>query len=146
MDGFLINSVCQTERDNASEYRKELPGVIHCVLESMEDKNCFAHIGDAPIHFTTSVKEMIGKFREILFPGYFSNEKIDGANMVFNLGQVLSQLYDILSEQIIHVLRHDCLRYGQTCSECESSGNDMEALSCGLSVPENQEILGNPNI
>ncbi len=125
MDDFFINTVCQTERENASEHRKVLPGVINKVLSSMEDENCFAHIGDEPIHFTTSVKEMIDKFREVLFPGYFSKEKIDGANMVYNLGQVLSQLYDILSEQTIHVLRHDCLRYGQTCSECESSGNDI---------------------
>ena len=134
MDDFILSSVCQTERDNASEDRKKLPEVINTVLGSMDDKTCYAHIGDAPIHFTTSVKEMIDKFRQILFPGYFSNEKIDGANMVFNLGQVLSQLYDILSEQIIHVLRHDCLRYGQACAECESSGTRI-ALKVIESTP-----------
>jgi serine O-acetyltransferase len=125
MDDFFINNLCRTGRDNASEHRKDLPKTINTILASMDDEKCFAHIGDEPIHFSTSVKSMIEKFREILFPGYFSNEKIDGANMVYSLGQTISQLYDILSEQIIHVLRHDCLRYGQTCSECESSGNDV---------------------
>jgi len=134
MDDFIINNLCKTGRVAASEYRKELPKVIATILSSMEDDRCFAHIGDAPIHFSTSVKEMIDKFREILFPGYFSSEKIDGANMVYNLGQGISQLYDILSEQIIHVLRHDCLRYGQTCSECESSGNSV-ALQVIQSIP-----------
>ncbi|MCK4768323.1 MAG: serine acetyltransferase, partial [Desulfobacula sp.] len=134
MDDFIINNLCQTGRQNASEYRKELPKAINTVLASMEDDRCFAHIGDEPIHFSTSVKEMIDKFREILFPGYFSSEKIDGANLVYNLGQGISQLYDILSEQIIHVLRHDCLRYGQTCSECKNSGNDV-ALKVIQEIP-----------
>lgn len=134
MDDFLINTMCKTGRETASEHRKELPKVINTILSSMEDDRCFAHIGDEPIHFTTSVKEMIDKFREILFPGYFSSEKIDGANIVYHLGQGISQLYDILSEQIIHVLRHDCLRYGHTCSECEGSGNAV-ALKLIQEIP-----------
>jgi serine O-acetyltransferase len=134
MDDFLINSLCRTGRDNASAHRKDLPKTINTILASMDDEKCFAHIGDEPIHFSTSVKSMIEKFREILFPGYFSSEKIDGANMVYNLGQTISQLYDILSEQIIHVLRHDCIRYGQTCSECESSGNNV-ALQVIKQIP-----------
>lgn len=111
--------------ENASEHRKALPKLIETILKSMDDNRCFAHIGDEPIHFSTSVMAMIDKFREILFPGYFSKEKIDGANIAYSLGQGISQLYDILSEQIVHVLRHDCLRYGLPCSECTSTGNDI---------------------
>ena len=135
MDDFFKNSVCQNEMEEASLYRKELPGVINTVLRSMEDERCFAHIGDEPIHFSTSVKEMVDKFREILFPGYFSTEKIDGANLVYNIGQSVSQVYDILSEQIVHVLRHDCLRYGQKCSECEKGGHEI-ALKVLQAIPD----------
>ncbi|MCD4676801.1 MAG: serine acetyltransferase [Desulfobacula sp.] len=134
MDDFIVNAECRTQRDNASEYRKELPQVINNILASMEDKRCFVHIGDEPIHFSTTVREMIDKFRQILFPGYFSREKIDGANLVYNMGQAVSQLYDILSEQIIHVLRHDCLRYGQACLECEKTGNTL-ALELIRAIP-----------
>ncbi len=134
MDDFIIHSVCKTERNNATDYRKQLPLAINTILKSMDDERCFAHIGDEPIHFSTSVKEMIDKFREVLFPGYFSKEKVDGANLVYSMGQAISQLYDILSEQIIHVLRHDCLRYGQACSECESSGNGV-ALKVIQAIP-----------
>jgi serine O-acetyltransferase len=134
MNDFIIDTMCKTERENASDHRKELPRAIKMILATMDDDRCFAHIGDEPIHFTTTVKEMIDKFREILFPGYFSSEKIDGANMVYNLGQGISQLYDILSEQLIHVLRHDCLRYGQTCSGCEGNGNEV-ALKVIQEIP-----------
>ncbi len=134
MDDIMTNKLCRTGIENASEHRKELPKVIEAVLDSMDDDRCFAHIGDDPIHFSTSVKEMIDKFREVLFPGYFSSQKIDGANIVYNMGQAISQLYDILSKQIIHVLRHDCLRYGQKCSECEKTGN-LAALKILKAIP-----------
>jgi serine O-acetyltransferase len=109
-------------------------------MASMNDDTCFAHIGDEPIHFTTSVKEMIDKFREILFPGYFSKEKVDTANILYNTGQSVSQLYDILSEQIIHVLRHDCLRYELRCAECEPRGNEV-ALQVIQAIPALRRLL-----
>lgn len=140
MDDIFKNTFCQPIRENASEHRKELSKTITTIITSLEDDKCFAHVGDEPIHFSTSVKEMIDKFREILFPGYFSDEKIDGANLVYSMGQSISQLYDILSEQVIHVLRHDCLRYGQTCSECESSGNDI-ALKVIREIPKLRQTL-----
>ena len=140
MNDLYINSVCRTERENASKYRKKLPKIIQSILSSMDDKRCFAHIDDEPIHFSTSVKNMIDKFREILFPGYFASEKIDGANLIYNLGQNVSQLYEILSEQIIHVLRHDCQRYAQQCTECENTGNEM-ALKTLQMIPELRAVL-----
>ncbi len=141
MDEFIIDTVaCQTEHKTISEHRRELPKVIDQIMVSMADDACFAHIGDEPIHFTTSVKEMIDKFREILFPGYFSREKVDSANLLYNTGQSVSQLYDILSEQIIHVLRHDCLRYELQCAECEPRGNSV-ALKVIQAIPDLRRSL-----
>jgi serine O-acetyltransferase len=141
MDEFIIETAaCRTERETISEHRRELPRVIDQIMASMTDNSCFAHIGDEPIHFTTSVKEMIDKFREILFPGYFSKEKVDTANILYNTGQSVSQLYDILSEQIIHVLRHDCLRYELRCAECEPRGNEV-ALQVIQAIPALRRLL-----
>jgi serine O-acetyltransferase len=125
MDDLFKKTICLAEVESVLGHREELPKAIDTIIKSMEDDRCFAHIGDDPIHFSTSVKEMIDKFRQVIFPGYFSNEKIDRANLVYNIGQSVSQLYDILSEQIVHVLRHDCLRYGQKCSECETKGHNI---------------------
>ncbi|MBU0969817.1 MAG: serine acetyltransferase [Proteobacteria bacterium] len=141
MNKFTIDNIaCHTERETISDHRKELPKVIDQIMASMSDNTCFAHIGDEPIHFTTSVKEMIDKFREILFPGYFTKEKVDAANILYNTGQAVSQLYDILSEQIIHVLRHDCLRYDLQCAECEPRGNDV-ALDIIRAIPDLRQSL-----
>jgi serine O-acetyltransferase len=141
MDEFIIDNLsCHTERGTISEHRRELPKVIDQIMVSMTDDSLFAHIGDEPIHFTTSVKTMIDKFREILFPGYFASEKVDAANILYNTGQAVSKLYDILSEQIIHVLRHDCLRYELQCAECEPRGNDV-ALEIIKTIPNLRRLL-----
>ncbi|PIP36202.1 MAG: serine acetyltransferase, partial [Desulfobacterales bacterium CG23_combo_of_CG06-09_8_20_14_all_52_9] len=47
---------------------------------------------------------------EILFPGYFSRCRLDPANLKYNMGQSVSILFDVLSEQIIRGVRHDCIR------------------------------------
>lgn len=109
---------------NGNFQKTALPGVIDRIINTLDDPECFAHIGDEPIHFSTSVRDMIEKFRNILFPGYFSNEKMDSVNLSYYVGQEITRLYDILSRQIIHVLRHDCLRYDRVCSECERRGNE----------------------
>ncbi|MCG8550688.1 MAG: serine acetyltransferase, partial [Desulfobacterales bacterium] len=104
--------------------RSALPAAIERIIHTLDDPECFAHIGDEPIHFSTSVREMIEKLRNILFPGYFSNEKMDRVNQTYHMGREISRLYDILSKQIIHVLRHDCRRFDRVCSECENRGNE----------------------
>ncbi|MBI9090517.1 MAG: serine acetyltransferase [Desulfobacterium sp.] len=131
---------CWNDNQLISEHREKLPRVIQNILSTMDDETCFAHIGDEPIHFSTSVKAMVDKFREVLFPGYFSREKLDAANLGYCMGQNVSQLHDILSEQITHVLRHDCLRYGQACSDCEIRGQEV-ALKVIESVPDLRRVL-----
>ena len=134
------DSSCRIENQLISEHREKLPGVIEAILKTMDDKTCFAHIGDEPIHFSTSVKAMVDKFREVLFPGYFSREKLDSANLIYSMGQNISELHDILSEQITHVMRHDCLRYGQACTECDKRGQ-RAALKAIESVPALRRML-----
>ena len=38
------------------------------------------------------------------------------------MGQSTTVIFDLLSEQICHSIRHDCLRYDQPCSECDEQG------------------------
>ncbi|MBF0202078.1 MAG: serine acetyltransferase [Desulfamplus sp.] len=134
------NMTCRTGHEMVCEHRKNLPDVIHSILEQMDDESCFAHIGDDPIHFSTSVRDMIDKFREVIFPGYFSREKLDGVNLKYTMGQTISMLHEILASQITHVLRHDCLRYGQECSECETSGY-RTAIEVLKAIPDLRRML-----
>ena len=91
-------ALCRYVGAHTGNFQKTaLPGVIARIINTLDDPECFAHIGDEPIHFSTSVRDMIEKFRNILFPGYFSNEKMDSVNLNYYVGQEITRLYDILS-------------------------------------------------
>lgn len=131
---------CKTENERVSTHRRHLPGAINTIIDHLDDPDCFAHIGDEPIHFSISIQEMIEKFREIIFPGYFSREKLDGANLKYSMGQTISQFHDILAQQVTHVLRHDCMRYGQACVECETKGFKT-AMAVLEKIPDIRRLL-----
>jgi len=59
----------------------------------------------------TAVIEMIHKFREILFPGYFNRARLDPANLSYHIGQTVAELFDMLAEQISRGIRHECFKY-----------------------------------
>jgi serine O-acetyltransferase len=86
------------------------------------------------------VIELIHKAREIFFPGYFTKEKLVLVNLKYKLGQTVSVLYDMLSEQIINSIRHDCLRYRQPCSDCRERGHRI-ALDFIDAMPSVRRVL-----
>ena len=135
-----LPDACHPARQTEDPHRKGLADAISGILSTLDDKDCFAHVGDDPIHFSTSVSQMIDTFRQVLFPGYFSHEKIDETNLVYSMGREISRIYDILSRQVTHVMRHDCLRYGQACQACEEKGHET-ALAVIQGIPELRRLL-----
>ncbi len=136
----LNEQKCRTEADTFSSYRKKLPEIAEKIIENCSDKECYTHIDYDPIPSNQSVIEIIDKFKQILFPGYFSAGKVDPANLKYNMGQTVSVLFDILSEQIANSIRHDCLRYDSECSECTDKGQEI-ALKVLDSIPEIRRLL-----
>lgn len=131
---------CKTDSELLSRYRKQLPGMTEDIIENCSDPGGFTHIDYEPVHSSRPIELIIDKFREILFPGYFSKDKIDPSNFKYNMGQSVSVLFDILSEQIIHILRHDCFRYEKACVECENLGYQT-ALKVISEIPAIRRIL-----
>jgi serine O-acetyltransferase len=117
-----------------------VPEIAERIIAQCCDASCYTHIEYEPIPAEGFVSDLIDKFREILFPGYFSKEKLDPANMKYSLGQSVSNLYDTLSEQITHHVRHDCLRHNRPCSECALSGQ-TKTLAILESIPDIRRLL-----
>jgi serine O-acetyltransferase len=131
---------CKTDMESLSHNREKLVGIIEGIIENCDDSQCFTHVDYEPIPSEGYVVEMINKIREILFPGYFAREKTDPVNLKYNIGQSVSVLFDILSEQITHSMRHDCFRYDLPCRECEEQGQEI-ALAFLESIPSIRRIL-----
>ena len=131
---------CRIDAESLSRFKEQLPDIAENIIESCYDKACFTHIDYEPIPSEGYVVDIINKLKEILFPGYFTREKIDPVNLKYYMGQSVSVLFDMLSVQIAHSIRHDCFRYDLPCSECEEQGQKI-ALNLLESIPLLRKIL-----
>jgi serine O-acetyltransferase len=136
----IYEPVCRADADIAAGYRRKLPELTEAIIDNCNDTECFTHIDYEPIPSEGYIVDIIIKFREILFPGFFAREKIDPFNLKYIIGQSISDLFDMLSEQITHSIRHDCFRYDKPCTECAEQGQSI-ALQVLESVPEFRKLL-----
>ena len=131
---------CKIDVAAAATYREKLPGVTQKIIDNCHDEACYLHVDYEPIPSKDSVIEIITRFKELLFPGYFTREKIDPVNLTYYMGQSVAKLYDLLSEQVCNSIRHDCFRYDQACQECETRSYEV-ALAMLESVPKIRQLL-----
>jgi len=139
-DGLNELTACKTDSEILRRYRQKLPVIVEKIIANSSDPSCFSHVDYEPLRSSSSVGNLIAKFREVLFPGYFSREKIDPVNLKYSIGQMISDLYDALSDYITHVMRHDCFRFGQDCLECGEKGNQT-ALAAMEAIPDLRQLL-----
>ena len=139
-DKEIRDPSCRIDAESLSRVKQQLPEIAESIIESCEDKECYTHIDYEPIPSEGYVVDIINKLREILFPGYFTREKLDPVNLKYYMGQSVSVLFDILSEQIAHSIRHDCFRYDLPCTECDEQGQ-RAALTLLESIPSLRKTL-----
>ena len=139
-DCTFDKDTCKGDVAVCRQMKARVPDIAEKIIAHCATDECYTHIEYEPIPAEGIVSDLIDQFREILFPGYFSREKLDPANMKYSLGQSVSHLYDALSNQIAHHVRHDCLRYDLPCSECESSGQ-TKALAMLEAIPQIRQML-----
>jgi serine O-acetyltransferase len=134
------DNACRTEVECHQLARSRLPEIAERIIDHCENSPCYTHIDSEPIPAEGFVTDIIDMFRELLFPGYFAREKLDPVNLRYGLGQTVSKLYDLLADLITHNIRHDCLRFHQSCSGCEVQGHSM-ALEMMDAIPEIRQVL-----
>lgn len=131
---------CKIDAQSLSQIRNQLPPIAEEIIDTCNDSECYTHIDYEPIPSKECVIEIIDRLREILFPGYFTKEKIDPVNLRYSMGQSVSALFDLLSEQICRSIRHDCFRYDQVCTECEEQGHHL-AIRLLEEIPSIRKVL-----
>jgi serine O-acetyltransferase len=131
---------CKTGTGSKQHYREQLPALADTIIDHCGDGECFLHVDYEPIPSRSSIIDIIDRFREILFPGYFSSEKLDPVNLKYHLGKAATALFDLLAEQIRNSIRHDCYRYNRECRDCEQEGHRV-ALAMLASVPQLRRML-----
>jgi serine O-acetyltransferase len=136
----LRGDACKIDVRELSHYRAKLPGIADNIISNCGDAECYNHIDYEPIPSRSSIIDIIERLRDVLFPGYFTKDKLDPVNLSYSMGQSVSKLFDLLSDQISLSIRHDCFRYDQECSECSEQGYEI-ALDFLDTIPDIRKIL-----
>lgn len=134
------DGTCRIDLEKDARTREKLPPIIDAILNTCGEADVFSHIDHAPLASEAYVADLIAGLRELVFPGYFSREKLDPVNHRYALGQTASRVFDRLVEQITHSVRHECLRHDLACSHCSERGR-AGALALMESLPAVRRIL-----
>lgn len=131
---------CRREIAVAVDLRSEIPAHIEKILRLHNKNGRFNHIGPEPIPSREAIVDIVGRAFRIIYPGYFTSERLDEANIRYYFGQQSMELFKVLSEQITFAIRHDCIRFDKPCIQCEERGQEA-ALKFLAAIPELQEAL-----
>ena len=116
---------CKNEIKSAKSYRDEVPAIVDELVTSCSSGGCFDHVSAEPIPHREAIIDILHRLALILYPGYFIRARLDSVNLEYYLGQQVTALYEILSEQVILAIRHDCIRHNQSCVHCAPLGNQL---------------------
>ena len=131
---------CKVEVNTGQTYREEIPGVVRELVECCLSQDCYDHVGPEPIPSRHAVVAIIHQFFRLLYPGYFTRERVDVVNLSFYLGQEAVAFFEELSRQITLSFRHECLRYGLPCIHCQEKGQE-EAVRFLRALPRLRAVL-----
>ena len=140
MSDDQLSDHCQNPTLYLDQRREDLHKVVNQLTKTCLSGECFEHLAPQPIPLRDETIRIIKQARNILFPGYFTQTRIDPVNLKYYLGQELSVLHEMLGNQIILAIRHDCLRYHDNCLNCEERGLDA-ASDFVKQLPELRSIL-----
>ena len=123
----LKQDECRQEMDISVDERlpQVLPKVVRALASSCGTEGCFDHVSPVPIPSREAVVEIIEIGRRVLFPGYFTQTRIDPLTLEYHLGQEVTELFQKLSTQIAWSFRHDCFRYEKECILCQERGREL---------------------
>ena len=117
-----FEDICRSEIDSGIKIKQELPEIVDSIVDSSLNNGGFTHIDYEPLPSKEKVVKIIDKFLDLLYPGYFSKEKINPVNIKYYIGKNVTELYELISDQISCSIRHDCIRFNTPCGDCSKKG------------------------
>jgi serine O-acetyltransferase len=119
--------------------KESLPALTERIVETYEECGALHHLGHSPLPSYREIVEILGDFREILYPGYGRRQNLHMGNVGYHVGDLVDSLHDRLSNQITRAFRHDCkARDLETDFEGDAQ---LAAIRLLESIPKLRKVL-----
>jgi serine O-acetyltransferase len=131
---------CKEELAASHQHRESIPAAVERLVGSCNNGQCVDHIGPEPLPSRDAIIALVERTRRILYPGYFDRTCVDSVNVAYYFGQEVTGLFESLSREITLAVRHDCIRYQQSCSHCEERGQKEAVAFLNALVPLRESL------
>ncbi|PID78241.1 MAG: serine acetyltransferase [Deltaproteobacteria bacterium] len=123
------------------KYKEKLPDITEKIIDSCFEEDSFTHINNEPIPSRTEIVKILHSLVRILFPGYFSKEKLDPFSLKYKIGLSVSQLFQKISKEIINSFRHEYFKDEKSYDNSINKGYEA-AISLFEKIPYIRTLLG----
>lgn len=107
------------------------------------NKLCYQHIKDEPMPSIEKLKGIVDQLREIVFPGYFGETKLDPIAIKYYMGVYIDSLYESLSKEILAGLCFSCAAKNEKSFDLDEYNEQAKKIAAEFisSLPEMRRIL-----
>ena len=108
-----------------NNYKRMLPEVIEAAVRDLQEEPAATHLNSSPIPSKEEIVVLMRRIQDILFPGFFGNQKMDSEVLNFHIGKEIAQVHELLSAEISKAFIHECQRLGKACTTCHEQGESL---------------------
>jgi serine O-acetyltransferase len=122
--------------------REELPKIIREATDTYSEQGVPLHDrADTPLPSEDVIVTILGKLRTVLYPRYFGKEYINQTGINYYVGELLYEVYELLSDEIYKAFRQDCQHRAEgNCEACREKAEES-CLKLMRTVPGLRRIL-----
>jgi serine O-acetyltransferase len=106
------------DRNNLNE---QIPSVVDALVKSVLAEPRLAHLNRVYLPSRDAIIKAISILLEMVYPGYFGQQGLTSQNLLYRMGELVTELTDLLYEQV-----RCCLRFRQQIPGQDGASADCE--------------------
>jgi serine O-acetyltransferase len=123
----------------SKEIEKKINSIVEKINDSFKKDDNISHIHKYPLPSKDKIINIIDMLFDIIYPGYFCYDEVNNININFYIGKKISDILDILSQEIAKSFRHEHIIKNNVCELCDESTE--KGIEASLYLLENIPTL-----
>ena len=125
----------------SQQFNEILPNIVDAINNNYTQSDLLLGKSDRQLPIRSTIIEILDDLKQLMFPGYFSSERIDTNNASYYTGQMLSTLHHKMKKQIALALAYDNTE--DITATSTSIHEAAESICCDFlaAIPTIQEML-----